>query len=89
MAITGLEILALVQLFSAILSLVRQGIVGFEEVQGVFNRFKGITDPTPAEVEQLRIDLLNLAKRVEPGKRPDVLAQLKKDGIDPADIGLL
>ena len=86
---TGLEILALIQVISAVFSLVKQGVLGFQEVQTVFDRFKGIANPTPADVEQMRNDLLDLAKRVEPGKDPAVLAQLKADGIDPKAIGLI
>jgi len=79
--------LAIIQIAAAILGLVRQGIVTAGDLKAVFDKYKGQT-PDPATIEAMRNDLLDLAKRVAPGLDPAVIAQLKADGLTPADIGL-
>ena len=76
-----------IMIVSALLSLFKVGLLTMAELAPIFDRYKALS-PTPETEQALKNELLDLAKRTMPTLDPAVMAQLKADGIDPAELGL-
>lgn len=77
-----MEIIAIVSLVSAIMALVRTGILSYVEVREVLKKYETLP-ATPENIEALRLELLASAEMTHAVDDPRIRAILEADGIDP------
>lgn len=80
-----MEIIAIVSLVSAIMALVRTGILSYVEVREVLKKYETLP-ATPENIEALRLELLASAEMTQAVDDPRIRAILEADGIDPESL---
>ena len=77
--------LGIVQLILAILAAIKTGAMTILELKALFKKYKDL-EATPENIEKMRQEILDSARRKLPKDDPAVRAQLRKDGFDPEDF---
>ena len=78
-------ILAIAQLVFAVLAAVKTGTMTVLEIRAMFKKYQTL-QATPENIEKLRNEILDAAKRKLPKDDPAIRAQLEADGFNPEDF---
>ena len=77
--------LAILQIVMALLALVKTGTMTILEIRAMFKKYEAL-EATPENIEKLRNEILDAARRKLPKDDPAVRAQLIRDGFNPDDF---
>ena len=77
--------LAILQIVMALLALVKTGTMTILEIRAMFKKYEAL-EATPENIEKLRNEILDSARRKLPKDNPAVRAQLIADGFNPDDF---
>ena len=80
-----MPILLIFQLVMAVLGALKTGAMTVLEIKAMFKKYEG-KQATPENIETLRNEILDAAKRKLPKDNPAVRAQLIADGFNPEDF---
>ena len=78
-------ILVIAQLVFAVLAALKTGALTVLEIRAMFKKYEAL-QATPENIEKLRNEILDAAKRKLPKDDPAVRAQLIADGFNPEDF---
>ena len=77
--------LAILQIVMALLALVKTGTMTILEIRAMFKKYEAL-EATPENIEKLRNEILDSARRKLPKDNAAVRAQLIADGFNPDDF---
>jgi len=75
----------LIALIPTLFTIIREGVLTYVQVQGILQKYASL-EPTPANIELARVELLNAAKLTHAVDDPRIRAMLEAEGIDPETL---
>ena len=83
-----MEIIAILSIVSAVMALVKTGLLSYVEIKAVLDKYQNLP-ATPENIEAMRLDLLTQAQVPQAVDDPRIRAILIADGIDPESLRIV